>query len=214
MNKLVLLCTLALGGCFNLGGNSNERVVVNYVLEDATPATSPVTASDPRTLLVPDTTAAAYYDSDTLVYSRSPGTRAKYRYARWIDRPGKRFADLLRTRLAAQSGFAAVASGGQIHGDLLLDSELIEFYHDATASPGNVHIMLRADLIDLKTRALVNRKIFEQRAPLASYDAAGAARAFDLATSRILNDVMDWLAVARQSPPAATAPSINKKETP
>jgi cholesterol transport system auxiliary component len=196
MKKLIVLLALALAGCLNLG-DKNDSVVVNYVLEDVASASTPVAAADPRTLLVPDTTAAPYYDSDSLIYSKSPGTRAKYRYARWTERPGKRFADLLRTRLTAQSGFAAVASGGQIHGDLLLDTDLAEFYHDATSAPGSVRVVLRAELVDLKSRRLLAHKTFEEHAALTRYDADSAARAFNQAASQTLNDVVAWLAVAR-----------------
>ena len=47
-------------------------------------------------LLVLDTTASGFYDSDQLVFSRAAGTRGQYQFARWTERPGKRFADLLR----------------------------------------------------------------------------------------------------------------------
>lgn len=194
MKKILPVLALLLGGCFNLTGK-NTPAVVNYVLEDKTAATRAAAPSDPRGLMVLDTTATSFYDGENLVYSSAPGTRSQYQYARWAERPGKRFSDLLRARLEAQSGFASVTvAGGPVRGELLLDTELSEFYHEAETSPGSVRVLLRAELIDLKTRKLLSRKWFERRVPAASYDAAGAAQGFNQASSGILDDLLAWLA--------------------
>lgn len=203
MKKLLWIAAFALSGCINLGENSDAPTLVNYVLEDTHEvkgaAAEKAAATDPRTLLVLDTTATAFYDGDDLVYSRVPGTREQYRYARWTERPGKRFADLLRARLDAQSGFATIATaGGQVRGDVLLDTELTEFYHDAKTSPGSVRVVLRAELIDLKSRTLIGRKSFEQRVVLPSYDAQGAALGFSQASSQVLDDIVQWLAAVKK----------------
>lgn len=194
MKKLLPVFTLLLGGCSLLNGN-NTPAVVNYVLEDK-PVTSQIAAPrDSRALMVLDTTATSFYDAESLVFSSTPGTRSQYQYARWTERPGKRFADLLRARLEAQTGFATVMmAGGQVRGDLLLDTELTEFYHDASTSPGSVRVLLRAELIDMKTHNLLSRKWFERRVPAPTYDAAGAALGFNQASSGILDDVVAWLA--------------------
>lgn len=193
VNKLLPLVALLLSGCLNLTGKDSP-VVVNYVLEDKTAATQTAAPADPRTLLVLDTIATGYYDNQSLVYSDTPGTRAQYQYARWTERPGKRFSDLLRARLDAQSGFAHIAvAGGQVRGDLLLDTQLTEFYHEAQTSPGGVRVALRADLIDLKTRRLLSRKTFERRVPIVRYDAAAAAEGFNRASSGILDDLVVWI---------------------
>lgn len=211
VKKLLPLTALLLSACFSLTGKDSPAVV-NYVLEDKTAATQTAATTDPRTLLVLDTTTAGYYDNENLVYSGAPGTRAQYQYARWTERPGKRFSDLLRTRLAAQSGFASVMSaGGQVRGDLLLDTELTEFYHEAETSPGSVRVLLRAELIDLKTRKLLSRKTFERRMPVSSYDAAGAAEGFNRASSGILDDVVAWLTTLPKQIPAQSSRSTNEE---
>jgi cholesterol transport system auxiliary component len=167
---------------------------VNYVWQDKIVSNPTVAPSDPRSLLVLDTTTTAFYDDENLVYSSAPGTRSQYQYARWTERPGKRFSDLLRARLEAQSGFASIATaGGHVRGDLLLDTELSELYHDAETSPGSVRILLRAELIDLETRKLISRKWFERRVPVSSYDAVGAAQGFNQASSGVLDDLVAWI---------------------
>ena len=195
MKAPIFLLALFLAGCVNFGEDRNSPPITHYVLSDFEPVAKPAGTPDPRTLLLLDTTTSAFYDTDTLAFSRRPGTRGYYQYARWTERPGKRFADLMRARLESQGSFAAIAAaGGHVRGDLLLDTELVEFYHDAHSAPGSVHIVLRAELIDLKTRSLLGRTLLEQRVEAASYDAAGAAQAFNLATGRALDDLVIWLA--------------------
>ena len=186
---------LALSGCVSIGKQPDTPAVVYYVLNDATPASAavPLRAGAPS-LLVLDTAAGSFYDTDQLIFSRSAGTRGQYQFARWTERPGKRFADLMRARLDRRGNWLVSAAGGYVRGDMLLDTELVEFYHDASSEPGQVRLVLRAELVDLKRRTLLGRRVFEQQVPLATYDAAGAARASNLAVSLALDELTAWLA--------------------
>lgn len=205
----LLAFAAALGGCVNFGEKADSIPLVYYVLDDATLATPAGTdslkgAGQPDTeagaeppaptLLVLDTTTGSFYDTDQLIFSRSAGTRGQYQFARWTERPGKRFADLMRTRLDRQGHWQVSAAGGHVRGDVLLDTELVEFYHDAASEPGQVRLVLRAELVDLKQRRLLGRRVFEQQVPLTRYDASGAAQASNLAVSRTLDELSAWLA--------------------
>jgi cholesterol transport system auxiliary component len=207
----LIALAFTLSGCVNFGERADTPGVVYYVLDDTGPAASTIpthpaapgdsgpmqgeTRAEPvPTLLVLDTTASGFYDADPLVFSRSPGTRGQYQFARWTERPGKRFADLLRARLDRLGRYRIASTGGYVRGDLMLDTRLVEFYHDATHEPGQVRLQLRAELVDLKQRSLLGRRTFEQKVPLTTYDAAGAARASSLAVSRVLDELDAWLA--------------------
>jgi cholesterol transport system auxiliary component len=191
---LLVLASL-LGGCVNFGEPPNTPAMVYYVLNDPAPAVAarPMPPDVP-TLLVLDTTTGSFYDTDQLVFSNSAGTRGQYQFARWTERPGKRFADLMRTRLERQGVWHVSAAGGYVRGDVLLDTELVEFYHDASSKPGTLHLELRAELVDMKQRKLLGRRVFEQQVPLSSFDAAGAAQASSQAVSRVLDELGAWLA--------------------
>ena len=187
--------SLLLTGCVNFGEKTKIPAVVYYVLNDPVSATDPAPLrADAQTLLVLDTTTGSFYDTDQLVFSRSAGTRGQYQFARWTERPGKRFADLMRTRLDRQGAWNVSAAGGYVRGDMLLDTELVEFYHDAASEPGQMRLVLRAELVDLKQRALLGRRVFEQQIPLATYDAAGAAKASNQVVGHVLDDLTTWLA--------------------
>ncbi|NDP48629.1 MAG: hypothetical protein GZ085_09630 [Sulfuriferula multivorans] len=197
-NLVLLVCAVALTGCINLSEQGDKVAGVNYVLTDTVPGVKPaVVRPDAPTLLVLDTTTSRYYDTDQLIFSRAPGTRGQYQFARWTERPGKRFANLMRTRLDQQNAWRVSTAGGYVHGDVLLDTELVEFYHDATSNPGFLRLELRAELVDLKTHSLMGRRIFEHNVPLLSYDAASAASASNQAVSRALDDLGTWLATFR-----------------
>lgn len=197
-NLVLLVCAVTLTGCINLSEQGDKAAGVNYVLNDTVPGVKPAAVRlDAPTLLVLDTTTSRYYDTDQLIFSRAPGTRGQYQFARWTERPGKRFADLMRSRLDQQNAWRVSTAGGYVHGDVLLDTELVEFYHDATNNPGFLRLELRAELVDLKTHSLLGRRIFEHNVPLMSYDAAGAASASNQAVSRALDDLGAWLATFR-----------------
>lgn len=191
----IALLSLALTGCVNFG-EKNPPNVVHYVLIDdtsSTPGTVQNLRENSPTLLVLDTTTGGFYDNDQLVFSRGAGTRGQYQFARWTERPGKRFADLMRARIDRQGDWRVTAAGGYVRGDVLLDTELVELYHDAASEPGVMRLELRAELIDLKQRKLLGRRVFEQQVPLSSYDAAGAAQAANRAASRALDALSLWL---------------------
>lgn len=195
----LLALVLTLTACVSLGKQQDMPAMVYYVLNDAAPAkTTPVVRADMPTLLVLDTTSGGFYDTDQLVFSRRAGTRSQYQFARWTERPGKRFADLMRARLDHQGAWHVSAAAGYVRGDVLLDTELVEFYHDAVSDPGQVRLELRAELVDLKQRKLLGRHVFEQRVPLTTYDAAGAAQASTLAVGRVLDDLTAWIATYRE----------------
>lgn len=189
---LAFMLSATLGGCFSLGTNKNVPIVT-YQLRDSVSVT-PSAQPNPRTLLILPTSSNPFYDTESMAFSRAPDTRGLYQFARWTERPARRLSSLLLTRLDAQHAFASVAQAGSgVKGDWLLDTELLAFYHDAVTAPGSVRVALRADVVDVRSRSLIARKRFEVSVPAASYDAAGAAQAFNLATSTLLDQVSSWL---------------------
>ncbi len=190
-----LSLALTLSGCVNLGlgGDKDAPSIIYYVMEDAGRTIS-AAAPAPHSVLMADTQAGSFYDTDDMAFSNQPGTRGYYLFARWTERPGKRFSDLLLGRLEREKIFAAVAqSGSNTRGDWLLTTEILDFYHDAAKQPGTARMELRAEVIDLNTRTLLARRTFTQSVPVSSYDAAGAHKAFNEAVTLTLNDVGDWL---------------------
>jgi cholesterol transport system auxiliary component len=187
---LAVLCTLA--GCFTPAVREPERF---FILE-APAATGAGLQSVPEsTLRVAPTTAASFYDTQDMVYSRTPGTRAYYQYNRWTEAPSRQINAALAARLGAMP-----AKPG-----LTLRTHLEEIYHDAAESPGIARIVLTAELVDPAQRMPVAKRTFSQSAPAASYDAAGAVKGFSQALGALLAEVAAW--VERAAPAGITSPA-------
>lgn len=190
-----LFMTLALPGCVNLdlAGKGEAREIVYYVMQDAgreVPDASP----SPRTLLLADTQAGAFYDTDGMAFSSKSGTRGYYQYARWSERASKRFSDLLLARIEREGIFAAVAqTGSNVRGDWILTTDILDLYHDASEQPGVVKMKLRAEVVDLGSRRLLATRTFVQSVAVPSYDAEGAHQSFNRAVTLSLNEIADWL---------------------
>lgn len=198
---LIMLLSALLGGCVNLGSDSKAGPSVIYVLADTPAATPRSGPALPYTLLIEPTHTSAYDNNIALVYSRTPDTRGHYKYARWSERPSVRLSELLFNRLSGANLYATVAdNNSDVIADRRLATELISFYHDASTDPGHVHVALRAELFDTLHRRLIARRLFEENIPAKSYNAAGAAAAFNLATQALLNDIDAWLSTADTPP--------------
>ncbi len=199
MIKRLLLALLisSLGGCVNLGGGANEPPRQVYVLVDAPAAPATIPVVRPYTLLIEDTDSSSYDNNSFLVFSRSLHTRSHYQYAHWSELPSVRWSELLFNRLANTHIYASVVSANSdVSAERHLSTNLLSFYHDATNKPGFVHVVLRAQLYDSQHQRLIARRVFVQNTPLTSYNAAGAAAAFNQASHAILDDLTRWLASA------------------
>lgn len=181
----------ALAGCLSLGAPEPQRY---HVLDAPAALAAPARSARAATLLVTTTTASSFYDVQDIAYSRAPGARAYYQFHSWTERPGRRMTELLVMRLERAGLFKAVAAvTASVHGDYILNTHLAEFYHDAAAAPGSARVVLTAELVDSRRRALLARRTFEQSAPAPTYDAPGAVRAFDQAVAAALGDVAAWI---------------------
>jgi cholesterol transport system auxiliary component len=182
---------MVLGGCASLGPQEAQR---HYVLE--VPPAREKTAATPRatTLLIAPTTVSGFYETQDIVYSRSPGMRAYYQLHSWTERPGRRLSELLVMRLERAGSFSTVSTVvSGVKGQVILGTHLSEFYHDAAVAPGRVKVTLTAELTDPARRVLLARRSFEQSVPATSYDAAGAVQAFNVAVTRLLDDIAIWV---------------------
>jgi cholesterol transport system auxiliary component len=148
-------------------------------------------------LLVAPTTAASFYDSQEIIYSRRPGERAYYQLSSWTEPPNRSLATLLTARLALGGAFrGAVETASSVRGSLLLRTHLVELYHDAVEAPGVARVTLTAELSDPAGRSLLAQRSFSASAPVATYDAAGAVQGFGQAFGQLLDEVAVWAAQA------------------
>lgn len=185
MKQAIALFAAALvGGCLSSGA---PREADRYFILEAPPG-----SRSSSTVVVAPSSASSFYDTQDIVYSRAPGTRAYYQFNHWTERPQRAIHAQLASRLQA---------GGQ-QSSLVLNTHLEEIYHDAAQPPGTARLTISARLVDPASRATIARRSFSRSAPAASYDAPGAVEALRQALRALLDDVVAWVdteAKARQA---------------
>jgi cholesterol transport system auxiliary component len=179
-------------GCGSLLGG--DVPAPTYYLWRDTGAATPAPQASPLRLILAPTEAAAFYDTQRIAFSRSPGTRDRYELAWWTDRPGKRFDVLLAERLEKRNAFAAVAAmTSGTRGDLMLSAVVLDLHHDAQKPPGSAYLAVAAELVDLRSRALLARRSFVAQVSVPDENPAAAVAAFDAAVTRLLDELLPWL---------------------
>ena len=81
-----------------------------------------------------------------------------------------------------------------MRGSLVLATQLLEIYHDASTRPGTARIVVAAELREPAKHALVARRTFTVAVPAASFEAAGAVQGFRVGLGRIADETAAWLA--------------------
>ena len=187
---LVVMAAVLVAACGSLGG---AREAERYFILDAAPAAGAVTQPGPAVVVAP-TSAASFYDTQDIAYSRAAGTRAYYQFSHWTERPQRAIHDGLASRLGA---------GGLSRGGVpILVTQLEEIYHDAAQPPGVARITVTAQLVDPGTRAVLAFHRFSGSALAASYDAPGAVSGMRQALGALLDEVVAW--IGQQAPAAAS----------
>ena len=185
----VALLTALVVACSAPGARDADRY---FILEAQ--AGSAATARAAPALVVMPTTVSSFYDTQDIVYSRAPGTRGYYQFNHWTDRPQRAVYAQLVSRFGSSG-----ASGG-----LILATHLEEIFHDAAQPPGTARLVIAAQLLDPKTKAVVAQRVFNGTAAAASYDAPGAVDGMRKALGTLLDELAAW---AGTQPPAAARPA-------
>ena len=165
-----------------------------YVLNDRGKPAEGLKQSN-LTLLVRDAEANRFINSNKIIFTDNPSTRSYYQLARWVEPPPGRFTLLLLERLQKSGVFSAVSRlGSSVLGDLQLNVEIIEFYHDTSDTPGKALIKMDATLLKLPQRTTIEQRQFTEATELKHYDAEGAVNAFSKSATKILDQMVPWLA--------------------
>jgi cholesterol transport system auxiliary component len=185
-----LLLLLLLTGCFPDATREPQRF---FILEAPEPQAGPARVPRAAALAVAPTRAASFYDSQDLVYSRAPGTRAYYQFNSWTERPARAIHEALVERLERSGTFKNVLGADSTRSGIVLRTELQEIYHDAAKPPGAARIVLSAELAQGARDEVIARRSFSRSAPATSYDAAGAVAGFRQALAELLDELVAWV---------------------
>ncbi len=186
----------ALAGCAGSGPHEPFRYFVLDVPSTSAAPSSAASTATPidATLLVLPTVAASFYATQEMAYSKTEGTRAYYQFSSWTEPPDAAVTRALIARIDAAHLFRAVApAGGGVRGSLVLSTQLLEIYHDASTSPGMAKIVVAAELREPAKRSMLARRTFSIAVPAASFDASGAAQGFRAGLGQLGDEMTAWL---------------------
>ena len=158
-------------------------------------AAAPPGARIDKVLLVAASAHPGLYDSDRMVFSTDGRSRSYFQFGYWSERPAQSLQLLAEARLVRSQRFREVVSSTSgVRGDLLLSLRLDELYLDTSVDPGEVHLIVSAELIDWRSRTLLARRAFPRAAAVTQRDAAGLATAAGLALGVVLDELVPWVA--------------------
>jgi cholesterol transport system auxiliary component len=128
---------------------------------------------------------------------RDPARLQAYALSRWTASPALLVTQRLRSALGASAdgGVAMLADGAATDHVLKVGLESFEQLVQSANSSQAV-VVMRALLLDGKTRDLRGQQVFRTQEPCPSVDAEGAVRALKPASDRAVAALVDWLAAA------------------
>lgn len=181
----VLAVSLALAGC---GGGPTPTT---YDL--SAPRDFGRVGGSRAPLVVNEPTTVQTLDSDRMIVRDSGGALSFLGGAQWADRVPK----LVQTRLLQTfengSRIASVSRPGErIVPDYQLNTDIRSFTIDAAS--GQAVVEITAKLIGDRSGRIMRAKLFSARVPAGAVDGQAAARALDQALSKVLIEIVRWVA--------------------
>ena len=153
---------------------------------------SPSPTHSALTLVISPPRAAAGFDSSRIIYMRDAHKVEYFAHSEWVDPPARMLGPLMASALEKTGAFrAVVVTAGSASGDLRLDTEIIRLQQDFSTRPSRVNFVLRAYLVDDKSRQVVAWREFDRSLLAASDDAPGGVAA----ANRVVQMVLDELSV-------------------
>lgn len=194
--SFLLLC----GGCslFALEAEERRYYVLPVEVEGGTEKLPP---EDALRLLVKEPRGEGFIGTQRIIFKRDAVEQGYYQSASWVEPPTKKLGQLFVEVLARRGLFRSVtrSASGSL-GDLQLNTEVLDFYHDSAQEPGEVVVRVGAELINLRTRGVIAQREFSMKAPVEEFSARGAVEAFGTATTKLLLDLTNWVSALVEHP--------------
>ncbi len=191
------LVLLALGACSALSPAARPPPAF-YALEAPAAKAGAATPSRPgastRTLVINPPQAAAGFDSQRIIYVREPHRLDYFAHSEWVEAPARMLGPLLVAAIERTGAFRAVVlTPGAASGEWRLDTEILRLEQDFQTRPSRVRFVLRATLVDDRTRRVIAAREFESTFTATSDDPYGGVVAANRAVQGALGDLSLFL---------------------
>lgn len=189
----LLLTSVLLAGCISMPAQQLEQPRL-YRL-DAVLAGKAAVAKREVVLAVSLPQAQPGADSAAMAYVQQAHQVEYFASSRWADTPARMLEPLLLQALSQAGSFRAVVSNvGSAAADYRLDSEWLRLQQEFGQQPSRMHLTLRVQLVNLKTRQVVASQEIDEVEPAASENAYGGVLAANRAMQRVLGRVVEFCA--------------------
>lgn len=148
-----------------------------------------------KNLLVSIPTAASGFDKRGLVYFDQQYEVKYHKKAQWVETPARMLLPLLVHKLELTGLFKAVlaATTSPIYASLRLDTEIVRLQQEFFTEPSQIHLVFRAQLLDMDARQVLATRVFEITENALSEDAEGGMLATNRAVARLLKLVTKFV---------------------
>lgn len=201
MNRLrnlliAIALTLVVSGCGVFGQKDGEQSAfysLDAVQYEADKPSEPGVAAARRpTIIVNPTHAAAGYDSQRILYVRKAHQLEYFAHSEWIDTPARMLTPLIVAAIDHSGGYQAVVlTPSAAVGELRLDTEIVRLHYELDRQPSRVHFILRAYIVDTRSRQVLNWREFNESVGLETAGPYGVV----VASNRAVHNVLEKLTV-------------------
>ena len=148
-----------------------------------------------KNLLVSIPTAAPGFNKRSLVYFDQQYEVKYHKNAQWVDTPARMLLPLLVHHLELTGLFKTVlsASTSPIAASLRLDTEIVRLQQEFFTEPSQIHLVVRAQLLDMDARSVLATRVFEITENARSEDAEGGMLATNRAIARLLKAITKFV---------------------
>lgn len=151
---------------------------------------APTNRSAKPTIIINMPQAIAPYNTQHIIYTRTPHKLEYFARSEWVDSPAHMLAPLISTAIERSGSFNAVMlAPTNIVGDFKLDSEIVRLHQAFDHQPSRVYFTLRVYLVNNITRKVIAVREFDEMAISNSDNAYGGV----IAANQVVQTIMDKL---------------------
>ncbi len=165
------------------------------------------------TVFVADTTAAAGYDTDQIIYLKCPYELKAYSRNRWVAPPNEMLTSLVAQSLRNTCYFKAVTTAPYVgQSQYRIETKLLKLQHEFFCCPSQVRMVIQVVIIENCCREVIGEKVCEIVLPAPQNNPYGGVIAANHATSMLLNEIANFVICSIQRCPSLPPPKIVGKE--
>lgn len=183
---IILSLTLPLAGCFSTINTEPN----NYTLSSVPSVITKKRSSDVLLINLPQTNSA--YDTVQMAYMKNQYQLSYFAKNCWASPPSQMLLPLMVQTLQNTHAFRAVVPQSVAgHVDLVLDTQLVQLQQEFFDKTSQIHLVMRAQLINVNTQHIVATKEFNIiETAMANNPYAGA-----VAANHAVNKFLQQLAI-------------------